>query len=369
MISNMFALVEAYGFVPNGGRVYYLNRSQPPMLTQMCVVYFEYLMAEGEEEAAMAFLSSALPILEEEHTFWMDTHVAEVTVEGKNYTLNRYNAHCSFPRPEGYAEDVETATEAGVQQPLEPNQLYVDLASGAETGWDYSSRWFADHVSLTTIEASSLLPVDLNAILFRNELAISRMYGAFTATDERSPLHSSSPSLNGESERESERVGESEKERESERDRESEKERESESERERAPFFWEERERRQPISRAVAEMKENEFLEFASERKAAIEAVLWNDEVGLWLDYDLVSDSQRDSSFFYPSVFAPLWAELYWNNETAGVGQLSPRYVTDRFLGAIDQFGALQFPGGAPASLVETGQQWDFPNGWAPLQA
>ena len=32
MVLNLLHQVDSYGFVPNGGRVYYLNRSQPPML-------------------------------------------------------------------------------------------------------------------------------------------------------------------------------------------------------------------------------------------------------------------------------------------------------------------------------------------------
>ncbi|CAG0910208.1 unnamed protein product, partial [Cyprideis torosa] len=30
--------------------------------------------------------------------------------------------------------------------------------------------------------------------------------------------------------------------------------------------------------------------------------------------------------------------------------------------------GVLSFPGGFPTSLSESDEQWDFPNGWAPLQ-
>jgi neutral trehalase len=35
VVNNLLGLVEDYGFVPNGSRRYYLNRSQPPMLTLM----------------------------------------------------------------------------------------------------------------------------------------------------------------------------------------------------------------------------------------------------------------------------------------------------------------------------------------------
>lgn len=41
----------------------------------------------------------------------------------------------------------------------------------------------------------------------------------------------------------------------------------------------------------------------------AIDAVLWNPEVGSWFDYDLSNTKQR--VYFYASTMAPLWAECY----------------------------------------------------------
>lgn len=35
IIENFLSMVERFGFVPNGGRVYYLSRSQPPLLIPM----------------------------------------------------------------------------------------------------------------------------------------------------------------------------------------------------------------------------------------------------------------------------------------------------------------------------------------------
>lgn len=35
MVRNLAALVQRYGCVPNGARTYYLNRSQPPLLSAM----------------------------------------------------------------------------------------------------------------------------------------------------------------------------------------------------------------------------------------------------------------------------------------------------------------------------------------------
>jgi alpha,alpha-trehalase len=44
--------------------------------------------------------------------------------------------------------------------------VYAELASGAETGWDYSTRWMKDpNVGLRTLDIRNLVPVDLNSIL------------------------------------------------------------------------------------------------------------------------------------------------------------------------------------------------------------
>lgn len=85
-------------FVPNGGRIYYLDRSQPPMLSEMVLAYFQ---ATGDGE----FVQGALPVLEQEYQFWMgadSTMKVTVVVGGKNYVLNRYRSNGTTPRPEAY---------------------------------------------------------------------------------------------------------------------------------------------------------------------------------------------------------------------------------------------------------------------------
>jgi alpha,alpha-trehalase len=39
MLDNLVWLVDTLGFVPNGARSYYINRSQPPMLTLIAEAY------------------------------------------------------------------------------------------------------------------------------------------------------------------------------------------------------------------------------------------------------------------------------------------------------------------------------------------
>lgn len=64
IIENFLEIVKAHGFVPNGSRIYYLNRSQPPLLTQMVDAYYQQT---GDKK----FLEEAIRHLDTEYQFWM----------------------------------------------------------------------------------------------------------------------------------------------------------------------------------------------------------------------------------------------------------------------------------------------------------
>lgn len=81
-IENFLDFVEDYGFVPNGARVYYLNRSQPPLLAQMVRIYLE-------QTGDATILDRAIPLLIREHDFFTSNRTVHVTVGDRNYTLNR----------------------------------------------------------------------------------------------------------------------------------------------------------------------------------------------------------------------------------------------------------------------------------------
>lgn len=54
-------------------------------------------------------------------------------------------------------------------------QLFRDIASAAESGYDFSSRWFNDFMNLNTIATTQIIPIDLNSLMYKNELSISRL--------------------------------------------------------------------------------------------------------------------------------------------------------------------------------------------------
>ncbi|XP_061073593.1 trehalase [Conger conger] len=279
MIQNFLDLVDRYGFVPNGGRVYYERRSQPPFLTLMVESYYQ---ATKDKD----FLRAAVPILEREYGYWMQNRSVSVERNGTVHVLNHYSVQVGRPRPESYTDDLELAeglTE-GAQE-----SLWAELKAGAESGWDFSSRWFVDAEgqnsgSLKDTRPSLVLPTDLNALLCRNERTLASFYGI---------------------------LGDS----------------------------------------AGAER----FAQAEQDRIRAVGAVLWDQERGIWLDHNMLTNSRHPA--FYPSNLAPLWARCF-SQPTMG----------DRALQYLQESGALQYPNAVPTSLNNSGQQWDLPNAWAPLQ-
>lgn len=186
MIDNFLEFVDTYGFIPNGARIYYLNRSQPPFLVEMIKAYYN---ATGDED----YVKQALPTLDKEYEFWMKNKTVQVDCGGKNkkaYTLNRYHVINNAPRPESYLEDYETAYVNVSFTDKEIDQLFADIAAGAESGWDYTSRWTrykeplpedpgAYHL-LRSLNTDNVVPVDLNALLWSMESTLAEWHAKFS---------------------------------------------------------------------------------------------------------------------------------------------------------------------------------------------
>ncbi|XP_043974378.1 trehalase isoform X2 [Gambusia affinis] len=279
MIQNFLFLVERYGFVPNGGRVYYERRSQPPFLPLMVESYYG---ATGNRQ----FLRAALPVLETEYRFWMQNRSVTVTVTGSEHVLNRFKVDADLPRPESYTDDLELAE--GLSDEVR-RRLFVDLKAGAESGWDFTSRWFINASgqndgTLRDTRTSQILPADLNALLCRNERLLASFH-RLLGNDESAALYEGA----------------------------------------------------------------------AARRTQAMEALLWDAERGAWFDYNLLTNSKHFD--FYPSNLAPVWAQCY---SQPAMGEKALQYLKAS--------GALDFPNGVPTSLRDSGQQWDYPNAWPPLQ-
>ncbi len=174
MINNFSYLIENFGFIPNGNRVYYLTRSQPPFYSLMVSLAMKI---NSGKKGNLPFLS----LLEKEYDYWMKSDDAGLqrknvylhTVKVEETLLNRYFDTETLPREESFFED-KTAS-SGAEENLIKG-FYGNLRAAAESGWDFSSRWFDDERSLRTIIGSEILPVDLNCILGYSEKLLSDMH-------------------------------------------------------------------------------------------------------------------------------------------------------------------------------------------------
>ena len=89
----------------------------------------------------------------------------------------------------------------------------------------------------------------------------------------------------------------------------------------------------------------------AAARKTAMMKYLWNQEEGMFVDYDVSKGKQSD--YHYATAFYPLWG---------GVADPEQARAFEKKLGTFERAG------GVVSSDRDTGMQWDSPYGWAPLQ-
>ncbi|CAH1797539.1 unnamed protein product [Owenia fusiformis] len=287
MLSNLLYMVQRFGHVPNGTRVYYITRSQPPFLIPMVDAYVR-------RTSDLTFLKDNIHLLEKEYNFWEDNRTIEVIKNGEVYKMARYNVDQPIPRPESYREDVKTT--AGLSQERK-REIFSNLASACESGMDFSTRWLPNPIAdkntniLKSIKTNRIIPVELNALLYWNAVLLSNMNAMLGLTDQK-------------------------------------------------------------------EM----FRKKAELRQRAIDAVLWNESRGIWLDYDIDLQTSRD--FFFASNIIPLFVGCYGNESDMN----SKVEVEEKVIKYLKDEKVLDYPGGMPSSKIESGEQWDFPNAWPPLQ-
>ena len=285
MVANFAELIETYGFIPNGNRSYYLSRSQPPFFASMVALVADSLRA-ADSARGDAYLVEYLPALRREHAYWMRgteavaavgdsrEHAARIATD---LVVARYYDYDPRPRPEGYREDSLLAR--GSARP--PAELYRDLRSACESGWDFSARWLSDPADLGTIRTTRIAPVDLNSLLYFLEDLLAQGYAI-----------------------------------------------------------------------AGDEAEEQRFARLAYERRRAVLSKFFDRRAGLFMDYDL--DARTTTSVKTLAGVYPLYFGIATDEQAAAVAQTLER----EFLR----------PGGLVTTLQASGQQWDAPNGWPPLQ-
>jgi alpha,alpha-trehalase len=277
MLANFAYQIDTYGHIPNGTRSYYLSRSQPP--------FFAWMVSDEAARSGEAVYRRYLPQLQAEYAYWMRGSAAlkpgdasaRVVRLADGSVLNRYWDDRDTPRQEAWAHDIRTAAQVRGTRPA--GEVYRDLRAAAESGWDFSSRWFDDPQQLSSIHTTQIVPVDLNSLMYHLETTLAAAC------------------------------------------------------------------RVQPQACTI------DYGARADARKRAVEQFLWNPR-GYYADYDLRTKAPR------PQVTAATAFPLF-----AGIASPTRAVQTAKTIQA-----QLLRPGGIATTAVRSGQQWDAPNGWAPLQ-
>ncbi|WP_153752860.1 MULTISPECIES: alpha,alpha-trehalase [unclassified Citrobacter] len=278
MVANFAYEIDSWGHIPNGNRTYYLSRSQPPFFAFMVE-----LLAQHDGNDA---LKKYLPQMLKEYSYWMEgVETLQPGQQNKRVVklddgtiLNRYWDERDSPRPESWVEDIATA-KSNPNRPA--TEIYRDLRSAAASGWDFSSRWMDNPNQLGTLRTTSIVPVDLNALMYKMEKMIS--LASKTAGDDA---------------------------------------------------------------------KAAQYDGFANARQKGIEKYLWNDKEGWYADYDLKSHKVRNQ--LTAAALFPLYVNAAAKDRASKVATATQAHLLQ--------------PGGLATTSVKSGQQWDAPNGWAPLQ-
>ncbi|KAG6337380.1 hypothetical protein ID866_1703 [Astraeus odoratus] len=178
-LQNFMDELADFGFIPNGGRTYYLNRSQPPLFIHML---YDYITITNDT----SILQRALPLAEVELTWWSSNRTIEVKspYTNQSYMLAHYAVNNTAPRPESYLTDYLTVHDPTMTTTLTDEQaaeLYGELASAAESGWDFTARFEMDpqlgNPGLRTYNIKNIIPICLNSILYKAHVLLADLYG------------------------------------------------------------------------------------------------------------------------------------------------------------------------------------------------
>lgn len=311
MVQNFCFCIKHYGRVLNATRSYYLCRSQPPFLTDMSLRVYDKIK---HEPGALDFLrTSILAAIKEYHSVW----VAEPRLDPVT-GLSRYRPQGRGVPPETEAghfvhvldpyakkhnmtfQDFVRAYNHGDIREPELDEYFMHDRAVRESGHDTSYRLEKVCANLATI--------DLNSLLFKYETDIARtIRNVFNDKLVIPAEFCAGPLQPGQVE---------------------------------TSAIWDRRMKR---------------------RKLAIDKYLWNEEEGMYFDYDTAARQQ--CTYESCTTFWALWAGVASPKQAAA--------MVTRALPKFEAFGGLlsgtEKSRGA-ISLERPNRQWDYPYGWAPQQ-
>jgi len=315
MVENFFFEIEHYGTVLNANRTYYLTRSQPPFLTSMIMEVYNADKAAGHEDKN--WLARAYGFAARDYEMWMrDPHLADPT------GLSRYYDFGHGPVPESLQDETGLRRKVAGYFLLHPDlsRTYVVMKGSPQeaAGPDYSVQICdaARTMALPGCEAAGT--VHLSSDYYKGDRSmresafdISFRFGPYGAATH----HFAPDCLNS--------------------------------------LLYKTEKDLEAISQLLGKSAEaGQWKQRAEQRKQQIDKYLWDDQRGLFFDYDLRTGTR--STYEYVTTFYPLWAGLASPQQAQAVAR---------------NVKIFEQPGGLSTSTTDTGMQWDYPYGWAPLQS
>jgi alpha,alpha-trehalase len=326
MVDNFFFEIEHYGAMLNANRTYYLTRSQPPFLSSMFVDVYQAAQKDGHSDKA--WLERAYTDLDKDYQMWTrDPHRAGQTGLSRYYDFGEGPPAEAVQDESGFYRKVSEyfflhpaeADDYVVETPPAANQggSKQEVSTLAVAGMPYSVQVCDVPLTRARPECEKARQFKLNADYYKGDRSmresgfdVSFRFGPFgAATHHYAPVCLNSLLYKTETDL-------------------------------------------QQISLWLGHGDDaKKWSQRAVERKNFITHYLWNDQQGLFYDFNF--QTKRMSTYQYATTFYPLWAGLATPEQAKAVA---------------DNLKIFERPGGLPMSTQETGTQWDLPYGWGNIE-
>ncbi len=139
---NFAALIDRFGYIPNGNKPSLCDRSQPPFFCLMVRDIFEHT---GDTE----WLAKMYPAICREYEFWQ-------TNRNTSRSLAHYGTAVPADREEKYARAY--CKRIGIDYtPEKQKMLAENFLAQAESGWDFNARFCFASIDFCAVDLNSLL--------------------------------------------------------------------------------------------------------------------------------------------------------------------------------------------------------------------
>ena len=315
MVENFFFEIEHYGTILNANRTYYLTRSQPPFLTSMILTVYGSEKFAGKVDKA--WLAKAYDYASRDYAMWTrEPHLAGAT------GLSRYYDFGDGLTPESLQDEDGVQRKAMFYYASHPElaSRYIAQRKPGEDGGVYDPSFSLEVCDAPTsvIQAAceSKALFHLTSEYYKGDRAmresgfdISFRFGPYgSATHHFAPV-----CLNS--------------------------------------LLYKTEKDLEQMARILGRKEEKQWHDRAEQRAAIMRKLFWDESSGQFFDYNFEAGKRSDYEF--ASTFYPLWTGWATTEQARAVAK---------------NLSIFELDGGLATSRNQTGVQWDFPYGWAPLQ-